>query len=59
MARRVSGMVKSLLRDESGQTKLEYVVIVIFVVIVMFFAFRLAKGIISRSIKKASHSIEQ
>ncbi len=59
MARRVSDVAKSLIRDESGQTMLEYVVIVVFVVIVMFFAFRLAKGIISRSIQKASHSIEQ
>ena len=52
-------VVKSLLRDESGQTMLEYVTIVIFVVIVMFFAFRLVKGIVHRSIRKASYSIEQ
>ena len=49
----------TLLRDEDGQTMLEYVVIVVFVIIVMFFAFRLVKGIVSRSIKKASYSIEQ
>ncbi len=59
MASRVSDLTRSLYHDESGQTMLEYVTIVVFVVIVMFIAFRLAKGIISRSIKKASHSIEQ
>jgi Flp pilus assembly pilin Flp len=59
MTREVSKVVKSLLRDEDGQTMLEYVVIVVFVVIVMFIAFRLVKGIIARSVKKASYSIEQ
>jgi len=59
MTRKVVGAFSTLLRDESGQTMLEYVVIVVFVVIVMFFAFRLVKGIISRSIVKASQSIEQ
>jgi Flp pilus assembly pilin Flp len=59
MTREVSGVARSLLRDENGQTMLEYVTIVIFVVIVMFIAFRLVKGIISRSVVKASHSIEQ
>ncbi|MBN2464751.1 hypothetical protein JXD38_03890 [candidate division WOR-3 bacterium] len=59
MTRKVSGIAKSLLRNEDGQTMLEYVVIVIFVCIVMFFAFRLVKGIVSRSVQKASHSIEQ
>jgi len=58
MKREVTG-VKSLLRDESGQTMLEYVVIVVFVCIVMFFAFRLVKGIVARSNEKASTSIEQ
>ncbi len=59
MTRKVSGVVKSLLRDENGQTMLEYVVIVVFVVIVMFWAFRLVRGIVGRSVKRASHSIEQ
>jgi Flp pilus assembly pilin Flp len=52
-------MIRRLLKDEGGQTMLEYVVIVVFVVIVMFFAFRLVKGIVARSIVKASNSIEQ
>jgi Flp pilus assembly pilin Flp len=59
MTRKVSRVAKSLLRNEDGQTMLEYVVIVVFVVIVMFIAFRLVKGIIARSVKKASYSIEQ
>jgi len=59
MTRKVVGASKALLRDESGQTMLEYVVIVVFVVIVMFFAFKLVKGIVARSVVKASHSIEQ
>ena len=52
-------MMSRLLRDESGQTMLEYVVIVVFVVIAAIIGFRLIKGIVSRSIKKASFSIEQ
>ncbi len=52
-------MVSRLLKDESGQTMLEYVVIVVFVVIAAIIGFRLIKGIVSRSIKKASFSIEQ
>lgn len=52
-------MVNRLLRDESGQTMLEYVVIVVFVVIAAIIGFRLIKGIVSRSIVKASYSIEQ
>ena len=52
-------MLRRLLKDESGQTMLEYVVIVVFVVIAAIIGFRLVKGIVARSIKKASHSIEQ
>ena len=48
-----------LLKDESGQTMLEYIVIVVFVVIAAIIGFRLVKGIVGRSVKKASHSIEQ
>ncbi len=59
MTRKAIGTCKDLYRDENGQTMLEYVVIVIFVCIVMFFAFRLVKGIVARSVKKASWSIEQ
>lgn len=48
-----------LLKDESGQTMLEYIVIVVFVVIAAIIAFRLVKGTVHRSIQKASASIEQ
>ncbi|HTW91248.1 MAG TPA: hypothetical protein VMH22_06015 [bacterium] len=50
---------KALLSDESGQTMLEYVVIVVFVVVAAIVAFRLVKGTVHRSIEKASTSIEQ
>ena len=37
---------------------LEYIVIVVFVVIAAIIGFRLVKGIVSRSVLKASASIE-
>jgi len=52
-------MLRRLLKDESGQTMLEYIVIVVFVVIMAIVGFRLVKGIVSRSVKRASTSIEQ
>jgi|WetSurMetagenome_2_1015567.scaffolds.fasta_scaffold140823_2 Flp pilus assembly pilin Flp len=58
MKRNVTGAGKALLLDESGQTMLEYVVIVVFVVIVMFIAFRMIGPLIHRSITRASNSIE-
>ena len=39
-------MVRRLLKDESGQTMLEYIVIVVFVVIAAIIAFRLVKNIV-------------
>ena len=51
-------MVNRLLKDESGQTMLEHVVIVVFVVVVAIVGFRLVKGTVGRSINKASHAIE-
>lgn len=59
MTRKLSGVYKALLSDESGQTMLEYVVIVVFVVIAAIIGFRLVKGTVQRSIQKASASIEQ
>jgi Flp pilus assembly pilin Flp len=56
---RGSYMVRRLLKDESGQTMLEYIVIVVFVVIAAIIGFRLVKGIVKRSVDKASMSIEQ
>lgn len=52
-------MIRGLLKDESGQTMLEYIVVVVFVVIAAIIGFRLVRGIVGRSIEKASYSIEQ
>jgi Flp pilus assembly pilin Flp len=59
MRRNVIGAGKALLRDENGQTMLEYVVIVVFVVIVMFITFRMIGPMIHRNVTRASRSIEQ
>jgi Flp pilus assembly pilin Flp len=59
MARKLSGAFKAVMSDESGQTMLEYIVIVVFVVIAAIIGFRLVKGTVHRSIQKASASIEQ
>jgi Flp pilus assembly pilin Flp len=55
---RGSQMLHRLLKDESGQTMLEYIVIVAFVVIMAIVGFRLVKRIVSSSIQRASRSIE-
>ena len=52
-------MIRRLLKDESGQTMLEYIVIVVFVVIMAIVGFRLVKGTVHRSVQRASTSIEQ
>jgi len=59
MIRKALGAGRALLLDESGQTMLEYIVIVVFVVIAAIVVFRLVKGIVQRSVKKASASIEK
>jgi Flp pilus assembly pilin Flp len=59
MTRKAIRAVRALLLDESGQTMLEYIVIVVFVVIAAIIGFRLVKGIVYRSVSKASASIEQ
>jgi len=59
MLRRLDGVGRALLLDESGQTMLEYTVIAVFVVIVMFVAFRIANRVMHRSVQRASTSIEQ
>jgi len=51
-------MLNRLLKDESGQTMLEYTVIVVFVVVAAIIGFRVVKGTVNRSIKTASYSIE-
>ena len=51
-------MVKKLARNESGQTMLEQTVIVVFVIVAAIIGFRLVKGTVGRSTKKASYAIE-
>ncbi len=57
MTRKIIGACKGIMRDESGQTMLEYIVIVVFVVIAAIVGFRLVKGIVSRGTERASASI--
>jgi Flp pilus assembly pilin Flp len=55
---RGSYMLRRLLKDESGQTMLEYIVIVVFVVIAAIIAFRLVKTIVQKNINRVSASFE-
>ena len=47
MLRKALNAGKALLRDESGQTMLEYIVIVVLVVIAAMAAFRIISGVIT------------
>jgi Flp pilus assembly pilin Flp len=55
---RRSYMMRRLLKDESGQTMLEYIVIVVFVVIAAIIAFRLVKNIVKKNIDRVSASFD-
>jgi Flp pilus assembly pilin Flp len=55
---RRSYMIRRLLKDESGQTMLEYIVIVVFVVIAAIIAFRLVKNIVKKNIDRVSASFD-
>jgi Flp pilus assembly pilin Flp len=57
MAQKAIRTCTAALLDESGQTMLEYIVIVVFVVIAAIVGFRLVSGIVSRGTAKASASI--
>jgi Flp pilus assembly pilin Flp len=57
MKRKGLAACKAILLDESGQTMLEYIVIVVFVVIAAIIGFKVVKGIVSRGTEKASASI--
>jgi Flp pilus assembly pilin Flp len=57
MTPRKTDICKAILLDENGQTMLEYIVIVVFVVIAAIVGFRIVKGIVSRGTAKASASI--
>jgi Flp pilus assembly pilin Flp len=51
-------MIRRLLKDESCQTMLEYIVIVVFVVIAAIIAFRLVKNIVKKNIDRVSASFD-
>jgi Flp pilus assembly pilin Flp len=55
---RGSNMIRRLLKDESGQTMLEYIVIIVFVVIAAIIAFRLVKNIVKKNIDRVSASFD-
>jgi Flp pilus assembly pilin Flp len=59
VTRKMIGAFRSLGRDESGQTMLEYIVIVVFVICVLFIASRLVGPLVNRQLKRTSVSIEQ
>jgi Flp pilus assembly pilin Flp len=48
---------RALLRDEGGQTMLEYIVIVVFVVIAAMVAFRIVAGIVNRGSQTLEASV--
>ena len=56
MLRKVNQTCRALLRDENGQTALEYIVIIVFVVIAGIVAFRTVSGIIVRGARRVSAS---
>ena len=57
MIGRIGKACKSLLLDEGGQTMLEYIVIVVFVVIAAIVAFRIISGIVQRGARRVSTSV--
>jgi flagellar biosynthesis protein FliR len=58
MIRRVRGACEALLLDETGQTMLEYIVIIVFSIIVTIIFFRLVKGIVHRTTGQMSVSLD-
>jgi len=58
MTRKAIGAGKALLRDENGQTMLEYIVIVVFSIIVTIIFFRLVKHIVHRTTDAVSASFD-
>ena len=59
MLRKALRTGKSLLLDESGQTMLEYTVIVVFVIVGSIVSFKRIRHIVVSSMQRASASIEQ
>lgn len=58
MTRKAIGVGEALLLDESGQTMLEYVVIIIFVITCTIIFFRLMKRIVHSNVMRASASFD-
>ena len=56
MLRKVSQACRAILRDENGQTMLEYVIIIVFVVIAAIVAFKIISGIVTRGARRVSAS---
>jgi len=56
MLHKVNQTCKALLHDESGQTMLEYIVIIVFVVIAAIVAFKIISGIVTRGARRVSAS---
>ena len=56
MRRIVLGAGRDLLFDESGQTMLEYIVIIVFSIIVMIMFFRGVQRIVRRTVNAVSAS---
>jgi len=56
--RKAIGAGKALLLDESGQTMLEYIVIIVFSIIVTIVFFRLIKHIVHRTTDAVSASCD-
>jgi Flp pilus assembly pilin Flp len=57
MTRKALKVGRTILIDESGQTMLEYIVIVVFVAIAAIIGFRMVKSVVSRGMTRASASI--
>ncbi len=57
MLKRALRAGKALLQDESGQTMLEYIVIVVFVVIAAMIAFRIIAGLVNKGAASLQASV--
>ena len=58
MTRKAIRAGKALLLDENGQTMLEYIVVIVFSVIVTIVFFRLIKHIVHRTTNAVSASLD-
>jgi Flp pilus assembly pilin Flp len=58
MIRKALAAGRALLLDESGQTMLEYIVIIVFAIIVTIVFFRLVKSIVRTTTERVSASLE-